>query len=283
MRQLTIHRTKCFTGCLMTAKVYLEDATRFETTISGVPCRKIGVLKNNQTATFEIPNEAVKVFVITDLMSKEFANDYYQLEAGEEPVQLTGSFRYAPHQGNPFRFDNNSNGCALENRKKTGKKGLWVMIGAVIVGVIIGLFKTGVLVPPKEQVFTEGEFSITLNDRFTPSQVEDYYICYDSSNVAVMVLCEKFEDYAGLENFSLQAYGEYMVEYYELEDTLEVREDCASLWYEGTTNAGVTYRYTDYYFKTDDAFWTVTFATEADRVETYAEKIEAWASSVSVD
>ena len=281
MRQLTIQRTKCFTGCLGTAKVYLEDSRQFETTIAGVPCRKIGVLKNGEIGKFEVPTEAVKVFVISDLMSKEFANDFYQLEAGEEPVYLTGAFRYAPQKGNAFRFDNNTNTEALENRQKGGKKFLWILVVAALVGAVIGFISgSGILTGEKDKVFTKEEFSITLTNGFRESEYEGFEVCYDSLDVAVMVLKEGFADYEGLEELSAEEYGALMIEHYEMEDTLETRDAYVFLSYEDSVD-GTNYLYKAYIFKGHEAFWTVTFATDTADAQEYAEKIEAWANSVS--
>ncbi len=281
MRQLTIQRTKCFTGCLGTAKVYLEDQRQFETTIAGVPCRKIGVLKNGETGSFEVPNEAVKVFVIADLMSKEFANDFYQLEAGEEPVFLTGAFRYAPQKGNAFRFDNNSNAEALENRQKGGKKFLWILVIAALIGAVLGFIKgSGILTAEQDKLFTHEAFSITLTNGFRESEYEGFEACYDSANVAVMFLKEGFADYEGLEELSTEEYGELMIEYYEMEDTLETGDGIVFLSYKDSVD-GVEYLYQAYIFKTSEAFWTVTFATDTADAQEYAEKIETWANSVS--
>ena len=60
MRNLTITREKSFVGCLGRVKVFIEDHTYIETTINNIPCRKLGDLKNGETKTFLISEQALK-------------------------------------------------------------------------------------------------------------------------------------------------------------------------------------------------------------------------------
>ena len=105
MRNLTITRQKSFVGSAMKLKVYIEDAEAQELTISGVPCRKLGTLKNGETAGFVISDQAARVFVIADKASRNYSNDYYPVPAGTEDVTIAGKNKYNPFIGNPFRFE----------------------------------------------------------------------------------------------------------------------------------------------------------------------------------
>ena len=122
MRNLTITRTKSFVASLGKMKVYIEDPDAGEITIQGVPCRKLGTLKNGETATFPISDLAAKVFVIADTMSRSFSNDYYPIPAGTEDVTLSGKNKYNPGAGNPFRFDGVTDPDALANRKRAAAR-----------------------------------------------------------------------------------------------------------------------------------------------------------------
>ena len=73
MRDLTIKRHKSFVGCLAKFKVYIEDPASRELTIAGVPCRKLGELKNGQEQTFQIGTEETRLFVISDKFSKDYS------------------------------------------------------------------------------------------------------------------------------------------------------------------------------------------------------------------
>ena len=122
MRKLIIKRHKSFVACLMKTKVYIEDPVANEIAINDVPCRKLGDLKNGEEKAFLIGDEEARVFVIGDKLSKNYCNDFYQLEAGNEDIVLTGKHKYNPVNGNAFRFDNNNNPEVIANRKKGTKK-----------------------------------------------------------------------------------------------------------------------------------------------------------------
>ena len=100
MRNLTITRKKSFVGCLGKMKVYIEDPEAGELEINGVSCRKLGTLKNGETATFPISDRAAKVFVIADKVSRGFCCDYYPITAGTENVVLTGKTMHCFTDGN---------------------------------------------------------------------------------------------------------------------------------------------------------------------------------------
>ena len=138
MRKLTIKRTKRFVACLMKMKVYIEDRSASEITINDIPCRKLGEIKNGEEKTFEIGEEAAKVFVIADTLSKNYCNDFYEIPEGQEDIFLTGKNHFNLANGNAFRFDNNPSASALANRKRGTNKGLVVLIVAIVVGAIIG-------------------------------------------------------------------------------------------------------------------------------------------------
>lgn len=175
MRKLTIKRNKSFVGCINKAKVYIEDASSSELVINGIPCRKLGNLKNNEEKTFEIGNEEAKVFVITDKFTKELYNDCYQLSVGEEDVYLSGQNRFNLANGNAFEFDNGNVTERMYGRKKNSKKGLAVLIVSIIIGALVGFavsyyFHSGPKVEPKE--FNDDCLNITLTNEFVKTEAE---------------------------------------------------------------------------------------------------------------
>ncbi len=138
MRNLTILREKKFVASLMSVKVYIEDPVNGDLKINGVMCRKLGAIKNGQSQTFEIGNEAAKVYIIGDKLSKGFCNEFYQLEAGEEDISLSGRNHFNPMVGNPFYFNNNNNPEVLKNRQVNKNKGIAFMTVSFIVGFALG-------------------------------------------------------------------------------------------------------------------------------------------------
>ena len=138
MRKLTLKRKKSLVASIMKVKVYIEDENCNEIQIGGVPCRKLGTLKNGEEKTFEISEESAKLFVIVDKVSKNFCNDFYQLPAGNEDISLSGKNVFNPFAGNPFYFDGVTDENVLKNRKKGKKIGIAIAISAFIVGFVIG-------------------------------------------------------------------------------------------------------------------------------------------------
>ncbi|MBO5866642.1 MAG: hypothetical protein J6Q55_01120 [Clostridia bacterium] len=138
MRELTIVRQKSFVGCAGKVKIYIEDHQNSELAINGVPCRKLGELKNNQEQTFTITEDAVKLFAIYDILSKDKFNEVVNLPASNEPIKLTGKAHFNPSAGNPFRFEGITDEETLTNRKKGSNFGMILMIIAVAVGFVVG-------------------------------------------------------------------------------------------------------------------------------------------------
>ena len=138
MRELTIVRQKTFVACAGKVRIYIEDHANPELIINEVPCRKLGELKNNQEQTFTITEDAVKLFAIYDVLSKDKFNEVVNLPAGNEPIKLTGKAHFNPSAGNPFRFEGVTDEETLANRKKGSSFGMILMIIAVAIGFVIG-------------------------------------------------------------------------------------------------------------------------------------------------
>ena len=125
-------------------KIYIEDATANDIVISNVPCRKLGELKNGEEKTFAIEENEAKIFVIADKMSKEYCNEMYKLPKGSENIYLSGRPRFNLSSGNAFRFNDNQDDEAIENRNAGKEKGKKVLLTAIIIGFIIG-FMIGIM------------------------------------------------------------------------------------------------------------------------------------------
>ena len=74
MRNLTVTRHASAVGALHSVKIYIEDRAVPEILICGVPCRKLGAVKNGKSATFKIPEKEAKVFAIAYMVSKIGSN-----------------------------------------------------------------------------------------------------------------------------------------------------------------------------------------------------------------
>lgn len=285
MRNLTIKRTKRFVACLGKMKVYIEDPTSEEIQINGIPCRKLGTLKNGEEQTFTIGEEAAKIFVIADKLSKNFCNEFYQLSEGQEDISLTGKNVYNLAVGNPFRFDNNDSEEVLKNRKKNKKKGIIILCISAAIGLILGFIIGFLFSPnhePQAKVFSDHGISLTLTDEFIQSEMDGYTGCYGSPDVAVYTLEEKFSLSEGAEDYSIVEYGDLIISQNGLSDiTLQSTGELHYFEYDFTNpESGKTWQYYSFVYKADDAFWLVQFATLSENAAEYKPLIFDWASSV---
>ena len=288
MRNLTIKREKSFVGSLAKMKVYIEDPTSNEISINDIPCRKIGDLKNGEEKTFQIDEQEVKIYVIADKLSKNYCNEFYQLSAGQEDIFLSGKNKFNPANGNAFRFDNNESNENIVNRKHGTRKGLLILIAAIIVGTVFGYSITSNLFSnktPESKVFSSNGMTITLTDEFVKTDVENYTVAYDSKNVAVFALKEAFALADGFQDYTLEQYGDLVLQNNNLSSSkIEDKEGLTGFEYEFTNpDTKDTYKYFSFVYKSNDAFWLVQFATLTENVDKYSSKINEWAKTISFE
>ncbi len=283
MRELTIRRNKSFVGCLMKAKVYVEDLLLGETTIADTRCRKLGELKNGEEKTFQITEDSAKVYVIVDQMSKNFCNEFYQLEPGTEAVTLSGSFKFNAATGNAFQFDNNTNAAAIDNRKRGRKRGIWILVIAALIGGVIGFLNgSGILKgQPEPKTFTKAGLSLTLTDDFSEFEADGYDVAYESRSEAVLVLKESFDSAPGVEDITLEEYADLVLEANGQNEELKSENGMIYYEYDARGEKNVEFHYTVCLYKGPDAFWIVQFATYKDKAEAARDQIMEWAKSVT--
>lgn len=287
MRNLTIKRNKSFVGCLVKMKVYIEDYASGEIMINNTPCRKIGDLKNGEEKTFLIDENETKVFVIFDKLSKEYCNDFYKIPAGQEDIFLSGKNKYNLASGNAFRFDGVTDEEILQNRKKGSKKGIIILIIAAIVGGIIGFAATFSMLSsstkPKAKVFSADGMKITLTDQFVETPIAGFTVCYDFKDAAVLALKEKFDLLDGFEDYTLEEYGEAIIENGNFDSSVKLQNKNGLTYFEYlATNSEIneTYKYFVVVYKAPDAFWMIQFATPEAKFSNYQQSFIDWARSV---
>lgn len=285
MRNLTIKRKKTFVASLGKLKIYIEDPNASEITVDNIPCRKLGEIKNGEEETFQIEENSVKVFAIFDKLSKNYCNEFYQLPEGQDDIVLSGKCKYNPANGNAFRFDGNDCEEVIANRKRNTKKGLVVLIVAIIVGSIVGYLLTGNLFSndkASEKTFSASGMSITLTDEFTQSEFEGYTATYGSENVAVIALKEDYSLMEELRDYTIKEYIELVVQASNLTSVqIKTAGELTYFEYEATNpSTEDTYRYFSYVYKTNDSFWLIQFATLSEDADKYDNQIAEWAKSV---
>ena len=286
MRNLTIQRTKSFVACLGKMKVYIVDHQSFDTVINDSPCRLLGTLKNGEVKTFRIGEEATRVYVVADKLSRNYSNDYYNIPEGQEDISLSGKNCYNPGAGNPFRFDGVTDADVLANRKKGGKKGLLIMIIAVIVGLVIGFASTmNFDSVAKDKTFSEGGLSITLNNQFKiNSDPGEFVALYESDEIIVFTQRESFTLGEGFGELTVKEYGEGLIKYNEQSARSQLKQD-GDLYYFIYDDIidHEYYTWVTYVYKTDDAFWYVDFVTAKEDAEEHRDQISRWAHTVTFE
>ncbi|MBE6927194.1 MAG: hypothetical protein E7467_01675 [Ruminococcaceae bacterium] len=275
MRNLTIERKKGFAGSMAAMKVYIEVSENPDLTINDVPCRKLGELKNGTKATFLIGNESAKVFVIAGAMSKNYCNDFVQLPEGETDLFYSGKNEMNPASGNAFRFDNNDNPEAKNNRKKGSRKGLLILLLSILIGTVVGILITKFAFKASPKTFTVGEMSITLNTDFTEEKDPDFDAFYDSKHVAVFV--NTLAKPEGLTPATLLDYANDQVQNMGYGEAKMIDGEVAVV-YESTNKT--TYQHTVYLYLRNNKLWMVQFATRLSEASEYSDDIAKWRDSI---
>lgn len=286
MRNLTIKREKSFAGSLTRAKVYVYDELVGDTKINGDICYKLGELKNGEEKNFVIGDEETKIYVIQDKLSKNMCNEVCYIPAGFENVYLMGECKYNPFAGNNFRFHGMTDPRVLANRKKTSKKfGAFLALCAVF-GLFVGFFSTydpivyGKDGKPYEFVDESGVI-ITLTDTFEKMDTENTAFTYGTNDAVVFGHKAEFSASEGLENYTLEEYADASIQYNELD--AEVKKENGITYYlykMYVDNEGAEYYYFAALYKTEEAFWTITFAIDEAQYEVYEPLFFEWANSV---
>ncbi len=292
MRKLTIKREKRFVGCAGRMKVYIEDPSSPEIQLKisdaegnpeQISCRKIGEIKNGEEKCFEISENAAKVFVIADLLSKDYCNDFYELPEGNEDISLSGRNILNPALGNPFRFDGNDSVAVAKNRKKSSLKGVFFIIVAAVVGLLIGYFgMMGIMsgVNSKEKTFNLGEMSITLTEGFEQQRVVGYSGVYSSREAAVFITTNPFDDGHIITDFTEVEYADRLISYNGYTDSKVESKNGLTYFIINEKTDDTSFSHYMYVYKSDEAYWVVEFVVEQSKLNKYADDIAKWAGSV---
>lgn len=286
MRNLTIKREKSFVGCLTKARVFVCDELTGDTKINGDKCYKIGDLKNGEEKTFAIGDGEVKIYVAQDKLSRKLTNEVCFIPAGVEDVYLMGEFKYNPFGGNAFRFHGMTDPRVLANRKKSSKKfGVFFAL-CLIFGVVLGFFsgydsfdyaKDGEPV----EIIDDAGVKMTLTDSFVDTNIAGFDFTYGSDDVVVFGFEDDFSLMEGLEDYSLKEYGELSIENNKLDSKVKKENDIIYYEYESyVENEATNYIYLAAIYKTEDSFWTITFAIDEAQYEEYKPYFIEWAKSV---
>lgn len=139
MRKLIITRKHSIFGWAKKLQVYVSDFENNELEICDIPCKKIGILKNDESATFEIDNDTCRVFVIGDKGTRNSCCDSIHINAGSADVELTGKCKFNPARLNAFNFSGDPDEMAKRYRGNANRNGSIMIAGIIIVAVFLGI------------------------------------------------------------------------------------------------------------------------------------------------
>jgi len=264
----------------MKDQVYIRDELAQEIVINGVPCRKLGDIKNGETKTFQIEEGEQQVFVIADKISKDYCNGTVTIPAGQEDVALSGKHEFV-FGSNPFCFDGvEQSEEQLAKQKKSRRKGVLIMCVALIFGTVIGYSVTRGLLRDSPKTFTKGEFQITLTDAFEPSEEAGFFASYQSKNAVVLAVREAKTFFGDI---TLREYGDLVLKANGKVGT-KMNQDEKFIWFEYTDSPeGQEFYYLAVCCRSEDAFWVINFATPVSKKDQYKETFLDWARSIKID
>lgn len=283
MRNLTITRRKSFVGCAMKDQVYIRDQLAQEIIIDGVPCRKIGDIKNGESKTFQIGDGEQQIFLIVDKISKDYCNASITIPDGQEDIVLSGAHKFI-FGSNPFRFDGvQQSEEQLAKQKKNNRKGIVIMTVSIVLGITIGLLLPKGFMDTESaaaKTFTKEEFQITSTDAFEPIEEDGFFSFYQSKSAMVFTLREAKELFGDI---TLKEYGDLVLQA-NGKTGIKTNQDEDFIWFEYTdAPEGQDIYYLAVCCRSKDAFWIVNFATPASNQDQYKETFLNWAKSIKIN
>ncbi len=300
MRTLSITRRKALAGCLGKYKVYIEEPRWGDTVINGIRCRKLGVLKNGETAVFQIENHAQMLFVIADKLSKGYSNDFCRLPEGEEDISLIGKASFNPFTGNAFRFDDVTDYAVLENRRRGARRGATVFIVAFVAAVVLGALIGGVgtvlhNIKMAGRDITVDDLTITLPYDFVYSKQNstDYAVAFANDDYIVYFAEEPYSLMTDIEgstamhmtvlDYTVYRWNYLVREYDDYKNFSGVLPDSGFAYAEFETDnedSNARSYHLAVTYKTDFGFWHAEFIAPESKREEAREAFLEWARTV---
>ena len=158
---------------------------------------------------------------------------------------------------------------------------VYAIIFLAVAWSVLGYYAT-------EKVFTKQGCTIALTNDFIEGENENYTAYYHSTDLAVTTkkaLFEVFSTEWNAENKSAEEYAELMqVEYAKIYPTSKLYQDNDLLYFvfEYAVNGKRTDKYLVSIYKSEDAFWQVSFGCHERKYKDLEQSIFKYAQSVCV-
>lgn len=296
MRKLTIKREKALLNLSGPSNVYIQDNESDDLKLEYFieegrrdfgSFRKIGKLENGEEATFEIGNDAVGLIVLSDEKNPELSHDFHQISAGEDDVFLSGRIIGLGRRENRFLFNKGGEDretVIKREKKRQNRTTALLIISFIIIGFLLGYALSSAIFgifDAREQAFTVGEMSITLNGDFDKITSNRYTAVLLSDDVTIFVSKDNLD--ATGKYLSIDNYAALMLLKSGFTGEILHEDDLCYFVCDRNEEDGSTSRFYAYTYKTDDAFWFVQFMIDKRDAKKYADDIVEWAKSVSFE
>ena len=168
--------------------------------------------------------------------------------------------------------------------KSTFKKGMVVMLIALLCGAVIGFGITSMVLGVgngRAKDFTVGDITITLTEGFTKQSYPGCYVAFGSDRVEVYVTRDDLS--AATKYFTEEQYASYIITHNGFADCQPQVDDGLVYFVAKQTLKGETILHYTYVYKTSEDFWLVEFALRESAANSRRDDISEWAHSVKFD
>lgn len=284
MRRVYLTREKCIASCFSKMLVYVEDQTRGEVELDGIPCRLIGKLTNGETIDFAISEDSRNIFVICENnMMKNYCGDKILLSAGDTDVELSGRNIYNFALGHPFRFNSVTDGESLESRKRENRKGIALTVAAVIIGLVFGFIVSADNLFSKPKNFISDTFEITLTTNFS-DKYEDGVYYFGSKDSSVAVYEYGYADHVTIEAMNADEFLEVLKSSGHFASDARIVSESSLFFVEdrAESNSGEIRSYMTVFVKGEESFFLFEFGCEVEDYSKLRIDFIEWASTIKI-
>ena len=288
MRKLTIKRESVAPENGADSYVYLEDPAGGNVLIDGAACRLLGKAESGKESVFDVGENDAAIYILeTGRSGNVYAPASQENSNSPEAVAVpTDTARNSIENA----ASEEMSGKAPQGRTSLPKALIIAIIillaAGFIAGVTFGIIrgikyqKTSKL--PKQ--LSEGGMNITLPGEFRLQKDPDNNFCALSDTVSVYGERVLLNQVPELNDKTALNYAKLMKKKLGV-GAGEVRNLGSRIYleYEYTENDGQVFRYRIYFFRTTEAFWTVSFGVARDKFDSMTDYFDGWIGTVSFD
>lgn len=276
MRNLTIYRRSAAAGRLAKMNVFIEDPNSDELVLLDHHYRKLGDLKNDEAKTFEIPEDAAKIILISEREDRNLRWSYYMLGQGAEHVELSG--KTTLEKGGQFVFEFDKEGVKADQsalKKRHTKRRCFIRV--LIIALCILMLRSCKAEP---KTFTVENLNLPLTTAFQKETPEDSLAKFVSKKVNAYVYKE-IHIFYNTRNLSVEEYAKLIADNVDVDATITKNANgWATFNYKRDLETIEASHHFVYVYKTTNSFWVVEFVTPDRHSDKCSDDIAEWANSM---